>query len=383
MKQPLHNRRDAVNLPLVELFQHIPDLVSSINKTAFNNCCSSLVLSVASGSYAEQWAIDNGIAYESRAVKETPIESGSCGDSAIWELYSDGTLKILGSGAMTNFTSATAVPWYDYRKSITSIEIGKDITSIGVYAFRGAVNCTSVTFEEGSQVASIGGNAFYYMSKLEEITLPDSVTSIGNYAFGYDAKLSKVYIPDLVSSINKTAFNNCCSSLVLSVASGSYAEQWAIDNGVAYTVRDSAGPANVEESAAVQDVISGTETPSEVMPAESANAVCEVGTESITQAMGFQQVNLYEYGTIDTKPSNQTRKLTYALVGAVAAMLTYTAFLIFYLVDDTLRTDEDIQQYLGLTILGDIPNANNANKKHYGYYSAYGGKRAKQAKKGG
>jgi len=61
----------------------------------------------------------------------------------------------------------------------------------------------------------------------------------------------------------------------------------------------------------------------------------------------------------------------------------YTAFLIFYLVDDTLRTDEDIQQYLGLTILGDIPNANNANKKHYGYYSAYGGKRAKQAKKGG
>lgn len=113
------------------------------------------------------------------------------------------------------------------------------------------------------------------------------------------------------------------------------------------------------------------------------DAVCEVGTESITQAMGFQQVNLYEYGTIDTKPSNQTRKLTYALVGAVAAMLTYTAFLIFYLVDDTLRTDEDIQQYLGLTILGDIPNANNANKKHYGYYSAYGGKRAKQAKKGG
>lgn len=89
------------------------------------------------------------------------------------------------------------------------------------------------------------------------------------------------------------------------------------------------------------------------------DAVCEVGTESITQAMGFQQVNLYEYGTIDTKPSNQTRKLTYALVGAVAAMLTYTAFLIFYLVDDTLRTDEDIQQYLGLTILGDIPNANS------------------------
>lgn len=113
------------------------------------------------------------------------------------------------------------------------------------------------------------------------------------------------------------------------------------------------------------------------------DAVCEVGTESITQAMGFQQVNLYEHGTIGTKPSNQTRKLTYALVGAVAAVLTYTLFLILFLADDTIKTDEDIAQYLGLTILGDIPNANNANKKHYGYYSAYGGERAKQAKKGG
>ena len=113
------------------------------------------------------------------------------------------------------------------------------------------------------------------------------------------------------------------------------------------------------------------------------DTVCEVGTESITQAMGFQQVNLYEHGTIDTKPSNQTRKLTYALVGAVAAVLTYTLFLILFLADDTIKTDEDIAQYLGLTILGDIPNANNANKKHYGYYSAYGGKRTKQAKKGG
>lgn len=114
------------------------------------------------------------------------------------------------------------------------------------------------------------------------------------------------------------------------------------------------------------------------------DAVCKVGTESITAAMGFQQVNLYEYGTLDEKPCNQTRKLTYAVVGAVAAVLTYTAFLIFYLVDDTLRTDEDIQQHLGLTILGDIPNANNTSKKHYGYYSAYGaGKRSSQNKKGG
>lgn len=114
------------------------------------------------------------------------------------------------------------------------------------------------------------------------------------------------------------------------------------------------------------------------------DCVCQVGTASIAQAMGFQQVNLYEYGTLESKPCNRTRLLTYALVGAVAAVLTYTLFLILFLVDDVIKTDEDIEQYLGLTILGNIPNANDANKKHYGYYSAYGAEiRSSQKKKGG
>ena len=116
------------------------------------------------------------------------------------------------------------------------------------------------------------------------------------------------------------------------------------------------------------------------------DAVCEVGTENITDAMGFQQVNLYEYGTMDTNPSNQMRKLTYAIIGAVAAVLTYTVLLVLYLVDDTLRTDEDIQQYLGLTILGDIPNADGSGKRHYGYSGyrhEYGsGQRESQQQKG-
>lgn len=64
----------------------------------------------------------------------------------------------------------------------------------------------------------------------------------------------------------------------------------------------------------------------------------------------------------EEKP-NQREKINIKYAEARRFMLTYTAFLIFYLVDDTLRTDEDIQQYLGLTILGDIPNANNQQRQ--------------------
>lgn len=48
-----------------------------------------------------------------------------------------------------------------------------------------------MTFEEGSKVTDIGGSAFYYLSNLREIQLPDGVKTIGNYAFGYDSKLEK------------------------------------------------------------------------------------------------------------------------------------------------------------------------------------------------
>lgn len=104
---------------------------------------------------------------------------------------------------------------------------------------------------------------------------------------------------------------------------------------------------------------------------EIVDTLCEIGQENITETMGFQQVNFYEKGTLDEDPSNVTGLTTYMLIGVIVAVLCYAIFLIAFLLDDRIRTEEDIQQYLGLSILGDIPNAKQAGKKNYGY-SSYG-----------
>ncbi|MCD7859380.1 MAG: Wzz/FepE/Etk N-terminal domain-containing protein [Firmicutes bacterium] len=101
------------------------------------------------------------------------------------------------------------------------------------------------------------------------------------------------------------------------------------------------------------------------------DTLCEIGQEKITEAMGFQQVNFYEKGTLEEKPCNVTGLTTYLLIGAIAAVLCYSAFLIAFLLDDRICTEEDIQRYVGLSILGEIPNVKQAEKKGYGYYSAY------------
>lgn len=96
--------------------------------------------------------------------------------------------------------------------------------------------------------------------------------------------------------------------------------------------------------------------------------LCVVGPEQIASAMGFQQVNLYEYGRLETKPANSIGIGEYLLVAIIAGVLTYAVFLFIFLVDDRLHSAEEIERQLGLSVLGEIPNANETRKYgRYGY----------------
>ncbi len=104
---------------------------------------------------------------------------------------------------------------------------------------------------------------------------------------------------------------------------------------------------------------------------EIVDEICTVGTEKITETMGFKQVHFYEQGILNASPSNRTSMLTYIIVGFIAMLLTYSVFVLIYLFDDKLHTDEDIKNHLNLSILGDIPYIDdNKNKKH-GYKPYY------------
>ena len=116
--------------------------------------------------------------------------------------------------------------------SLISITVSNSVTTIGVYAFENCVMLKSITipsgvvkledgvfadcselntiiFEEGSQLESIGSNAFYRCYKLESIMFPASVISIGENAFSYCDSLTSIVIPESVISIGKEAFYGC------------------------------------------------------------------------------------------------------------------------------------------------------------------------------
>lgn len=103
---------------------------------------------------------------------------------------------------------------------------------------------------------------------------------------------------------------------------------------------------------------------------EIADRIGQIAPQVIDNAMGRRQVYLFEEGTLNESPSNKTGMIIYAVVFVMLAAATYVVYLIQYLLNDQIRTDEDVERILGLTILGSIPDANATfrnESKYYGY----------------
>ncbi len=106
---------------------------------------------------------------------------------------------------------------------------------------------------------------------------------------------------------------------------------------------------------------------------EIVDAICLESRDAIMENMNYE-IHIFQEGIFNPTPCNGTGFTTYALVGIVAAVLVYGVFFLMYMFDDSVWTDEEINRYLGISILGDIPDANSTHKKGYGYgkYGAYG-----------
>ena len=203
---------------------------------------TELVITKASGAAgnSDAWGhvTYNGIsgyiqmAYVARQMES--FGSGNCGangSNVTWNLTSDGTLTISGSGAMKDYASYSETPWYNNREKIKSVTIEQGVTSIGAYAFMCCRSLTSVTIP--SSVTSIGYEAFEFCDSLTSVTIPNSVTSIGGEAFYNCSSLTSVTIPSSVTSIGYKAFSGCSSLTDINVDPDN--KDWCSVDGVLFS----------------------------------------------------------------------------------------------------------------------------------------------------
>ncbi len=86
-----------------------------------------------------------------------------------------------------------------------------------------------------------------------------------------------------------------------------------------------------------------------------ANSIRDVAAEHIREVMDLEAVNVVDEANLPESPSEPSKK-KYTLIGFLIGVVASAAVLIlrFYL-DDSIKSSDDIEKYLGLSTLASIP----------------------------
>lgn len=94
------------------------------------------------------------------------------------------------------------------------------------------------------------------------------------------------------------------------------------------------------------------------------DTVCEVSQEKIVELLGIDRVTIIRKGSVSRIPSlpnvsgNVFKSIVLALINYIILML------ILYIFNDKINSSEDVEKYLGISVLGNIPcNKNKVRTK--------------------
>ena len=115
--------------------------------------------------------------------------------------------------------------------NLAFVTLPETLTVIGDYAFNNCCGLTALTLP--STLKQLGISAFNSCSGLLEVSLPEGLPEVGDYAFYNCIKLTRIMFPASVTYIGNECFHGC-PNLTIHAPAGSYAEQYAKENGIPF-----------------------------------------------------------------------------------------------------------------------------------------------------
>ena len=98
------------------------------------------------------------------------------------------------------------------------------------------------------------------------------------------------------------------------------------------------------------------------LSAAISNAVMYLFGEYINEFMGVETIvtTISRSGGVPSNPSNANATRNAAIFGAIGAVLVCAILVIIFIFDDKIKTPDDVEKQLGLSVLGAIPEIDEA-----------------------
>ena len=96
---------------------------------------------------------------------------------------------------------------------------------------------------------------------------------------------------------------------------------------------------------------------------EIADALRESASTKIKEIMDIEAVNTIEEANLPQEPSSPSVMKNTAIGGMLGIVLAVGVLVLIYILDDTIKTPDDVENYLGLNVLTSIPIQEGAPQK--------------------
>ena len=111
-----------------------------------------------------------------------------------------------------------------------------------------------------------------------------------------------------------------------------------------------------------------------LMAMQIANCIREVASEHITNVMDIDAINVAETANVPTQKAGPRVMRWTIIAGFLGAVMVAFFAILEYLLDDTIKSNDDVERYLGLSTLALVPLTTEETDKKKS-------KKAKKAKK--
>ncbi|MDD4112301.1 MAG: polysaccharide biosynthesis tyrosine autokinase [Herbinix sp.] len=94
-----------------------------------------------------------------------------------------------------------------------------------------------------------------------------------------------------------------------------------------------------------------------------ADSIAEVSAERMMSVMEIEKINIIEPGNLPRIPTSPNVKLTTAIGGAIGLLISTFIILFVHMVNDTIKSSDELEKCLELTTLGILPLEVNSNRE--------------------